>query len=95
MATVVPVLAGLVVLAGVLFVVGNLHRKSRPSLPARIVPAVRPGDACPSCRAGTIRSATGRFGRFLGCSMFEATGCAAAWSLAGVRINPRNYGRLR
>ena len=46
-------------------------------------------DLCPSRRYGIIRAAVGRFGRFLGCSIFEVTGCTAAWSLGGVRINPR------
>ena len=95
MTTVMLPLAGLALLAAILAVLARLHRRRRPVLTGYRVRAVAAGDRCPSCREGVIRVAGGRFGSFLGCSMFKVTGCKAAWSITGERINRRNYGTLR
>jgi len=90
-----PAGLGLAAVAGVLTVVVRMHRAGRSTFSTHVALKVRPGDICPSCGAGVIRTAQSRFGWFLGCSMYKVTGCRAAWNLAGnVRIRGRNYGRV-
>jgi hypothetical protein len=69
----------------------------RPRRAARfpgLAQRTRAGDRCLKCRTGTVRRTTGRYGDFLGCSMYTVTGCSAAWTLRGVRIRGRNYGKV-
>lgn len=33
------------------------------------------GDECPWCKNGRILQKTGRYGKFLGCDMYNHTGC--------------------
>jgi hypothetical protein len=83
------------VIAVILITVIWLHRRGRPDLTGFRIRAIAADDSCPSCRRGVLRETNGRFGIFLGCSMFTVTGCRAAWSMTGRRINRQNYGKLR
>jgi len=85
---------GVIAITGLLVVVFRLHRSGQRTFVAYPTPKVGLGDVCPGCGAGTVRKTSGRFGDFLGCSMFNVTGCRAAWNMSGVRITGMNYGRL-